>query len=83
MNTTKIKVRFAESNTTIKANFGVVHHISTPSIPEGYIKPEGVLDITENGSHDVTKYARVAVNLKIPKEYGLVTYNQDKIITIT
>lgn len=83
MNTKKIHVKFAELNKNIKVNFGVAHHISTPSIPEGYLKPEGVLDITEDGSYDVAKYETVAVKLKIPKEYGLVTYNQDKIITIT
>ena len=33
------------------------------SIPEGYIVPEGQLDITENGVHDVTSFATVNVNV--------------------
>ena len=33
-------------------------------IPEGYIKPEGTLDITENGSHDVTNYKTANVEVK-------------------
>lgn len=32
-------------------------------IPEGYIKPKGTKPITENGTHDVTKYAAVEVNV--------------------
>jgi hypothetical protein len=35
-------------------------------IPEGYIKPEGTLPITENGTKDVTNYAEVDVNIPIP-----------------
>ena len=30
-------------------------------IPDGYIKPEGTKEITENGEHDVTTYAKVNV----------------------
>jgi hypothetical protein len=32
-------------------------------IPEGYIKPEGTKEITENGTHDVTEFASVDVNV--------------------
>ena len=39
-------------------------------IPEGYIKPEGIKDITENGSYDITTYAEVQVNVeeRIPEQ---------------
>ena len=33
-------------------------------IPEGYIKPTGAKEITENGTHDVTEYASVNVNVE-------------------
>lgn len=65
MNTKKITVKFAETNNAIKVKFGVLHNVGgEPTIPEGYIKPEGVANITANGTHDVTKYAQavVAVN---------------------
>lgn len=32
-------------------------------IPDGYIKPSGAKEITENGEHDVTAYATVKVNV--------------------
>lgn len=32
-------------------------------IPNGYIKPSGELEVTENGTHDVTAYASVNVNV--------------------
>lgn len=33
-------------------------------IPDGYIVPSGAKDITENGTHDVTAYASVNVNVE-------------------
>ena len=32
-------------------------------IPDGYIVPSGELEVTENGTHNVTKYAYVSVNV--------------------
>ena len=33
-------------------------------IPDGYIKPNGVLEISQNGEHDVREYERVSVNVE-------------------
>jgi hypothetical protein len=46
-----------------------IRSISTV-IPEGYIKPEGVKDIAENGSYDVTTYAEVQVHVeeRVPEQ---------------
>jgi hypothetical protein len=38
----------------------VTANVNVP-IPEGYIKPSGTLDITENGEHDVKSYEKVNV----------------------
>ena len=38
-------------------------------IPEGYIKPEGTKNITENGTTDVTEVASVNVNVPVPEGY--------------
>lgn len=37
--------------------------VSVP-VPEGYIQPEGTLEVTENGTHDVTTFAFVNVNVQ-------------------
>lgn len=37
--------------------------VSVP-VPEGYIRPEGTLEVTENGTHDVTAFASVNVNVQ-------------------
>ena len=38
-------------------------------IPEGYIKPNGTKNITENGNHDVKQYEAVEVAIPIPEGY--------------
>lgn len=38
-------------------------------IPDGYIKPSGTKEITENGTHDAKAYESVNVNVPIPEGY--------------
>ena len=40
----------------------VTANVAVP-IPDGYIKPGGTLEVTENGTHDVAEYASVNVNI--------------------
>lgn len=37
------------------------------AIPSGYVKPEGSIDITENGAHNVAGKAEVVVNVPTPE----------------
>lgn len=46
----------------------VTANVNVP-IPDGYIIPNGINEITENGIHDVTEYANVNVNVPIPDGY--------------
>ena len=46
-------------------------------IPDGYIDPEGNKEITENGTHDISEFESVTINIPIPvvEVYdGMVTY---------
>lgn len=40
----------------------------TVKMSSNYVKPDGTLSITENGTHDVSKYANVEVNVAEDKE---------------
>lgn len=45
-----------------KALYQATVNVDVP-IPDGYIVPTGELEITENGTHDVTNYASAVVNI--------------------
>ena len=48
--------------------------VGKSAIPEGYIKPEGTKEITENGVYDVTNYAAVEVEVDgaaLPDNVGI------------
>ena len=59
-------------------------------IPEGYIKPEGTINITENGKYEVKKYEKANVNFYIDYSIfdtiltnsNLTTYSNDRIYQV-
>ena len=54
-------------------------------IPEGYVKPEGSLEINANGTHDVPNYAEVVVNVpnEQPQLYTPnIAISEDGVLTI-
>lgn len=48
----------------------VVSAYGGSGIPEGYIKPDGTLEIKENGTFDVTAFAKAFVNVPTSAEGG-------------
>ena len=53
----------ADKLTLIAENMQKVYDAGVAVIPEGYIKPSGSLDITENNTYDVKQYESVNVNV--------------------
>lgn len=51
------------------ANYDGLAGVTVNSIPDEYIVPDGTKNVTANGTHDVTAYASVAVNVPIPDGY--------------
>ena len=54
----------------------VTANVNVP-IPDGYIKPSGTLDVTANGTHDVTDKKSVNVNVPIPDGYIVPSGTKD------
>lgn len=54
---------------------GVDPNIFSNGLPDGYIIPEGSLNIAANGTHDVTSYASVNVEVPIPDGYIIPSGN--------
>lgn len=42
-------------------------------VPDGYVTPSGDIEITKNGTHDVSGRARAVVNVPVPAGYYPVT----------
>ena len=52
-------------------------------IPSEYVKPEGTLDVTENGTQDVTNYKNVNVNVEPKLEEKTVTVTTNGTTEVT
>lgn len=78
-------VKFTKSEHTFKANFGQVHRVTEYAGGEPYEGPHTVTPTNETQVLE-TKNKVMSENLivnPIPNNYGLVTYNQDRNLTIT
>ena len=62
---TKLKVISNGTYSAASGGFDGFSHVTVDvPVPEGYIKPSGTKTITKNGTHDVTEYASVKVNIE-------------------
>ena len=52
-----------ETQTVTPTNADYIAKVTVNPIPDKYIEPTGTLSITENGTHPVTEYANVEVNV--------------------
>ena len=65
---------------TISSDSGFIglQQVTVKAIPDEFIVPSGAMEITTNGTHDVTTYTSVTVNIPMLEEYdGAVTIEEE------
>lgn len=54
---------------TADSGYDALEKVTVQPIPENFIEPSGVKNITENGDYDITAYKTASVNVPIPEGY--------------
>ena len=81
----RLDVKFSEISQTIKANFGEIQTVTDivggePYNGEYEVTPKGYAQTLHTAGKLLNKDITVA---EIPSRYGLITYTQERIITVT
>ena len=68
-------------NVTPDSDYNGLSKVTVNAIPSDYIIPSGNIEITENGTHDVTNYASVFVDIEAAEDLSTELNNQSTLLS--